>query len=60
MAFHYDIDAFVLSGAKGRARHSVRAGVCLAKGGAHGVTRPTCLTRAEVALIYQHPFAVLN
>jgi len=25
----------------GRARHSVRAVVCLAKGGAHGVTRPT-------------------
>ena len=25
----------------GRARHSVRAVVCLAKFGAHGVTRPT-------------------
>ena len=29
------------TGEAGRARHSVRAVVCLAKGGAHGVTRPT-------------------
>ena len=28
-------------GGAGRARHSVRAVVCLAKSGAHGVTRPT-------------------
>ncbi len=28
---------------KGRARHSVRAVVCLAQNGAHGVTRPTFL-----------------
>ena len=29
------------TGEAGRARHSVRAVVCLAKGGAHRVTRPT-------------------
>ena len=29
------------TGEAGRARHSVRAVVCLAKDGAHGVTRPT-------------------
>jgi len=43
--------AFVFRDAKGGARRSVRAGVRLAKNGAHGVTRPTCLTRAEVVLI---------
>jgi hypothetical protein len=69
MAFHNDIDAFVFRDAKGRARHSVRAVVCLAKGGAHGMTRPTSLIRAEVVVLCHmtmrpdnspHPTAVLS
>ena len=35
----------------GRARHSVRAVVCLAKFGAHGVTRPTMAMGAKVNMI---------
>jgi hypothetical protein len=52
MTFHNDIDTFVFRDAKGRARHSVRAVVCQAKGGAHGVTRPTRLIHAKVVVIY--------
>ena len=35
----------------GRARHSVRAVVCLAQSGAHGVTRPTIAPCANVNVI---------
>jgi len=35
--------------ATGRARHSVRAVVCLAKPGAHGVTHPTSRLRKRFA-----------
>jgi hypothetical protein len=51
MAFHNDIDAFVFREAKGRARHSVRAALGQTHDGAHGVTRATRLTRAEVVVI---------
>ncbi|HTB83182.1 MAG TPA: hypothetical protein VK742_05970, partial [Candidatus Sulfotelmatobacter sp.] len=57
MAFHNDIDAFILSDAKGRARHSVRAALGQTHDGAHGVTRPTRLNRAEVRVIYHSGLA---
>jgi hypothetical protein len=56
MAFHNDIDAFVFRDAKGRARHSVRAALGQTHDGAHGVTRPTRLIRAEIVVICHGAF----
>src|SRR6267154_1178546 len=39
----------------GRARHSVRAGLCQAHDGAHGVTRPTWLLCLFIALDFFSP-----
>ncbi len=50
-------EEWLADGVAGRARHSVRADVCLAKTGAHGVTRPTsasqlggCFKECQVAV----------
>jgi hypothetical protein len=56
MIFPADIDAFVLSDAKGRAGSPLPAAswngrVRAYHDGAHGVTRPTSLNRAEIVVI---------